>query len=422
MALRSYLPLDNSSIIYPPTEAKYNTHVFRISMQLKIKVNPVLLQRALNDLLHRLPYFNSKLSKSFFWYYLVPRVNVKAKVFEDGPRPCQKVYKAKELNGFLFRVSYYSNRIAVDFFHALTDGGGGKIFFLSLVARYLELEGYNIEPHEDVISIKSKPQEWEQQDQFQKLYNKKALFPPPIRRSFQYSAKLGDRTHFISAAIDSAALRQKCKSFGYTISEVCVALLLKTFLAKIKNKRRPVQISVPIGLRPIYDLKTFRNFSLFAIVSIDPRMGDYTFEELLKVVHLQLQMQLDKKELARLIRRNVNGERMFIIKIVPLVLKKPFFKFLSDYLGDYQYTTIFSNLGKMNLPLAMENLVERVDFFLPPTKRNGIITSMVGFKDMIYFNFNSYYKNDTSIEREVLTTLVEWGIPVKVYSNKRSNE
>lgn len=415
-----YIALDNSSIIYPPTEARYNSNVFRLSVELKERVKPLLLEKALDDLLVRLPYFKSRLREGFFWFYLSPNKN-EPRVFEDGARPCERLLRKKENRKFLFRVSYSVNRIAVDFFHALTDGGGGKIFLLSLVARYFELQGYTIEASGDIISCKSRPQKWETQDIFQKLY-RNLPFPDKIRKSFHYRGKKADRTFFISGEINKKELKAVSRKNGATINELFCAILIQILLKKEKEQggRKPVQISVPLGLRPIFGLNTLRNFSLFAILGIDPRLGEYTFEEIIRRLHIQMQIQTDKKELGRNISRNVMGERLTVIRLVPNLLKKPFFKILTDALGDSQYTTTLSNLGDVKLPPTMEKLVRRFDFFLDPNNKNIFVCSAAGFKDKVFFNFNSYLKDDTSVEREFFSTLVQWGVPVKVYTNRRS--
>lgn len=418
--IADYIALDNSSIIYPPTEAKFNAHVFRLSAELKDEVRPDVLRQALDDLLERIPYFRSRLKEGFFWFYLAPNKNAPG-IFEDGPGPCSRILNQKELNGYLFRVSYYGTRIAAEFFHCLTDGGGGKIFFLSLLARYFELLGKRIESDPGIICCRSRPQKWETTDQFQRLY-RKVPFPDRIKKSFQYKGVLADRIYFISGVIDRLPLKEVCHAHGATISEFLVSILIKILLGKEEAVRlkAPVQISVPVGLRNVYGLSTLRNFSLFAVVSVDPRLGPYTLDEIIKTVHLQLQMQLDTKELDRLVSRNVSGERLLVVRFVPNLLKRPFFKILTDALGDRQYTTTLSNLGQIKLPPTMERLVDRLDFFISPNKKNVIASAAVGFRDKIYFNFASYLAHDASIERDFFCTLVDMGIPVKVYSNRRS--
>lgn len=61
------------------------------------------------------------------------------------------------------------NRIAVEFYHALTDGTGGMVFLKSLLAEYIE-QKYGVEiPNEcGVLDRLTQPQEEELEDSFSK--------------------------------------------------------------------------------------------------------------------------------------------------------------------------------------------------------------------------------------------------------------
>ena len=45
----------------------------------------------------------------------------------------------KDIKKCAFRVICYKNRVAIEFFHALTDGAGGMVFLKSLMAEYTKL-------------------------------------------------------------------------------------------------------------------------------------------------------------------------------------------------------------------------------------------------------------------------------------------
>ncbi|MDD4006533.1 MAG: hypothetical protein PHO44_00995, partial [Sphaerochaetaceae bacterium] len=137
---------------------------------------------------------------------------------------------------------------------------------------------------------------------------------------------------------------------------------------------------------------------------------------IIRTVHLQMQIQLDTKELDRMVSRNVTGERL--VGAVPNFIKKPFFKILTDRLGDNQYTATLSNLGSIRIPAGMAALIERFDFFLAPNKKNILECAAAGFNDKVTFNFNSYLSSDVSVERGFFCALVQMGVPVKVCSNR----
>ena len=97
-----------------------------------------MLQRAANDLRPRFPSFFVTLHKGAFWYYLEESAKP-AEVRSDYAYPLTFM-SSRELRRSCLRILYYKNRIAVEFFHSLTDGRGGTLFAANLAARYLELK------------------------------------------------------------------------------------------------------------------------------------------------------------------------------------------------------------------------------------------------------------------------------------------
>ena len=170
------LPLDNSAIIYPPTVARFNTHVFRISMDLAVKVVPERLLTALEHVLERFPYFAVSLHQGFYWYYFLPNHRPLA-VYPDESYPCGYLHRKRGANGYLFKVRYTESRVVVEYFHALTDGTGGLVFLKSLVAEYLRLSGRHIGEDPQVLLPGTVVHQEESEDSFERFYTPlKAVF------------------------------------------------------------------------------------------------------------------------------------------------------------------------------------------------------------------------------------------------------
>ena len=51
---------------------------------------------------------------------------------------------------------------------------------------------------------------------------------------------------------------------------------------------------------------------------IDPRLGEYSFEEITRIVHHYMQLETDKRQIMRIIRRNVGGEKNLMVRAIPL--------------------------------------------------------------------------------------------------------
>ena len=132
---KQWMRLDNAALIFPAIRRRRWVNVFRVSATLKEPVDPALLQQATAELMPRFPSMYVRLRTGFFWYYL-EELSEPPKVREDYAYPLT-LMQEKELHTCCLRVMYFRNRIAVEFFHSLTDGTGGMIYLKTLIARYL---------------------------------------------------------------------------------------------------------------------------------------------------------------------------------------------------------------------------------------------------------------------------------------------
>lgn len=73
--------LDNSAKIFPISAGKKYSTVFRLSVVLKEKVNPKILEEAVNIALEQYKSFRVRMKTGFFWYYL--EYNPKKPIIEE---------------------------------------------------------------------------------------------------------------------------------------------------------------------------------------------------------------------------------------------------------------------------------------------------------------------------------------------------
>jgi len=177
-----------------------------------------------------------------------------------------------------------------------------------------------------------------------------------------------------------------------------------------------------MNLRKIFHYETMRNFTLFAVPGIEPALGEYTFEEVLKNVKHDMAISQDPKRILSQIKRNVGGERNFLMRIAPNVIKNPLFKLLSNSLGDDLYSAVLSNLGYVEVPEELQPTLSRMDFYLCPGEMNKVALAVIGWKDKVVLNFTSFYNVDTKLERLFCSFLVEAGIPVSISTNRPQSE
>ena len=129
--------LDNSAKIFPISAGKKYSTVFRLSAILKEKVHPKILQKAVLMALEKYQSFKVRMKDGFFWNYF--EENLKDPIVEkEREYPC-KYINPKTNNNYLFKVTYFQNKINIDIFHSLTDGNSGTQFFKEIIYTYLEL-------------------------------------------------------------------------------------------------------------------------------------------------------------------------------------------------------------------------------------------------------------------------------------------
>ena len=159
-----WVKLDNAALIFPSTTRADKNNLFRVSVLLKEKVEPLILQKALNFLVPRFPAVTSAVKRGFFWYYLEPSTHPLT-VEKDVDFPCRKIPLDSRHSSI--RVLFYENRISVDFFHVATDGNGGLTFVNSLLACYLKLK-YDVEVKDknNCPDFRDKPKREEMVDSF----------------------------------------------------------------------------------------------------------------------------------------------------------------------------------------------------------------------------------------------------------------
>ena len=114
-----WVRLDNAAKIYPAARRRNWSNVFRQSVTLYEEVDVAVLKSALEVTVKRFPSIAARLRKGLFWYYL-QQVESAPDIMEE--KSCPLVFMSgKEMQRCALRVIAYKNRIAVEFFHSLTD-------------------------------------------------------------------------------------------------------------------------------------------------------------------------------------------------------------------------------------------------------------------------------------------------------------
>lgn len=420
--MADWMRLDNAALIFPAVRRKDWSNAFRVSADLRDPIDPAILQEAVDALRPRFPSMYVSLHKGLFWYYLekLPRA---PEVRKDGACPLIHMTKA-ELRDCCLRVLWYKNRIAVECFHALTDGSGGLVFLKSLVAEYVRRRyGVEVPAGFGVLDPKEAPKPSELEDSFTRTAG-----PVALSRKEEDSLRLsGTREpdcflHLIIASCADRDLLDLAHKYGCTVTSFLSAVMLQCILelAPGHQRGRWAKITVPVNLRKVLGGETMRNFVLTVNVGVDPRLGSYTLQELCKAVQSQLETQVTPQLMAARVAANVMPSEMMILKVMPLPIKNLALRMVYRSVGESKGTINISNLGKTDLPEAMRPYVEHLDFTIGPQATYYHNCSVVSYGGCTRINLIRSVR-ESDLERSFLTKLVELGLKITVDSNEREN-
>lgn len=415
-----WFKLDNAAKIFPGQNSPSWSNVFRIGVQLKNEVDPEVLKTALDNTLKRIPTFNVRIRHGFFWHYFEKNPN-EAEVLPDIKNICYRI-KFKENNGFLFRLYYRGCNINVDVYHALCDGYGATVFVSTLVGEYLKLKGEEIAYNEYVLNTDDMPSDDEVEDSYSRYATSKVKYDR--KDNWMYHA-VGTKApmHMSNCTIgimSFSEIHKICKSYGVTVTEFFAALLIDIHYRKQlreNKKQKHISAQIPVNLRKAFPSKTLRNFVLCLKVKIDPNLGEYTFEEILRSVSLQLRLANDPKTINSLMTQNLKIERNPVAKFLPVVIKDIGVAVSFFITAEQTTTALLSNLGAIKLPDEVAKHIEKFYFFTGAGKLNAARCATLTFNDKLVFSFSNCYE-ESDIEREFFTRLVKMGVRVKIESNR----
>ncbi|MEG0392231.1 MAG: hypothetical protein RR626_05665, partial [Anaerovoracaceae bacterium] len=262
-----WVKLDVAARIFPCATGKRDKKVFRLFCDLADPVDPIKLQEALEIAIHDFPIFKYTLKKGFFWYYL-EESDLEAKVKKEEPH-YPAIYE-KDYEGLLFNVSYYGNRINVDVYHALADGSGVSAFIRCLVLYYLKL-AHPAELAATTALVHDSSITQGLADSFAyHADNNPGVCKNKAKKVYHLRGERinNDALSLIEGTTSVKKILQLSRKHQSTITAVLSTALLLAFAQqmRIKQRKTPVVVSVPINLRNHFSSASSRNF--FSVIAI----------------------------------------------------------------------------------------------------------------------------------------------------------
>ena len=402
--------LENAAKIFPATSNARDERVFRVACELNEPVRPELLQQALDQAMTRFSLFSCVLRKGVFWYYL-EESTLRPTVREEYRAPCSRLYypDAKTL---LFEVTYFKRRINLEVFHALADGTGTVQFMRTLVALYLTLA------HPEAVHALAQPTldvAVSGEDSFTKYYRKdKQKEKIQKYRAYQFpsSTRLeAGQMYLVEGVASVEQILKAARSRGATLTSFLSAVLLCAIEQEMRerDKRKPVALMIPVNLRHFFPSDSVRNFFAWIDIGYDFKQHPGDLESVVQFTSEFFKREITKERMAARMNSYIGLETNPLMRIVPLEIKMRALQ-LGNYASYGSDTAVFSNVGRIDLPLECAPFVRMFDFFTSTAKMQLCVCS---YADNLTMTFTTAFKN-ISVYRNFFRILTHLGIPVEV--------
>ena len=419
---QDWYALDLSAIVYPTLQRRDFSSVYRLAVVLKEEIKPDILQKAVDMTLPRFPTYKVSMQTGLFWRYLEANHRPGPFVQKDVRNFCMPMSFLNE-GRYLIRVYYHGCRIALEVHHSLGDGNGGMHLLHTITAVYLRLLGHTISNKYLVLDINEKPDPEELEDAYMRYATSKYRPPRLMEKTFRIRGTL--EPYFTFNVIDGIMSVQEVMKVasGYkcTITEYLNSVLLYALLKKQEDdkplKELPVRIAMPVNLRRFFPSKTLRNFITMIYPSIDPRLGNYTFEEIVKQVHHYMRYYINEKFLRGDITTNAATQQNPFVRVVPIFIKELVVKTFYEKVQDRNSSAGLTNMGALKVPEDMKPFIDRFDIYMGIPYSSRTNCSIISFEDTLTINFASCIR-ESDVERHFFRKLVEDGIHVTIESNR----
>ena len=402
---RRWRKLDNAAQAFPAATGKKDTRVFRFYCMLKEDVQEELLQRALEQTLEKYPLFLSVLRKGLFWFYMEPR-DIPALVHPESRPPCSRIY-VPDQKKLLFEVTYYKKRINFEVFHGLTDGTGAMNFLKELVRNYLILA----HPGETIPEIdggQELTQNDYEEDSFSQYYTGAKEKRAKSRPAFQLKGERleQEEMEITEILLSAGEVHRRAKEYGVSVTAFLAAAFLYAIYEEIPKSRlkRPVSLMIPVNLRNFFPSDSMTNFWSWIETAHD--LGENAkLEDVIRKMKDVFGKEALRKEISCRMNDLVRLEKNPFLRAVPLEIKN-LFLLAGTTLGDRSVTAVYSNIGRIQMPLEYGKYIKRFGFFASTDKLQLCSCS---YGDDLVLGFTSKILN-SNICRNFVSILKKEGI------------
>lgn len=409
--------LDNTAHLFPVIAGESMTNVYRISVTLKEEIDPSILQEALSLVLPKFDVFNVRLRTGIFWYYFEENGKKAPRVVEESLFPCRQIRPNRNRN-YLFRVTYYKNRINLEVFHVLTDGMGGVNFLRELTYQYLRLA------HPQLLEVTndglSEETSLNIEDSFVKNYKQSKASGFKKEKAYILHLDKLPKGEFgvMHGFMPVSQLKEVSHRYGVSINEYFVACYMWSIYSECLHgmpSESPIRVAVPVNLRPYFDSVTTKNFFVMVSAEFLPDKTGYTFDEIVAIVKESLGSQITKQNLENLFSYSVSNQMNILMRPIPLPIKNMAIGavYTKSALAN---TTTITNIGNISVDDAYRPYIEMFHAFIAMSKGQSLKGTICSYGDTLAFTFTSIF-SETMVQRAFFRQITKDGVDVSLETN-----
>lgn len=390
MKERKWYKLDNVGKFYASIATTRIPSVFRFSAILNDEIDENILQDALNSTVDIYPNFNVNLKKGLFWYYL-DETHKKFVVTKENLPICFRIYNNDD--DFLYRVSYYKNKINLEVSHILSDGRGGIEFFKMLINYYVALK-YSINNVE--ITTKNSSLE-KSEDSFSKYYKKMPAEHNKNNKIYMYKGKkMRNQTRYMQCHLSTKKLLEMAHKYNATITSLLVSILINSFKNElsVRDMDKIIKIDIPVDLRTYFKSTSCKNFFGIATATYKFESKEDSLDKIITSVNKQFKKNINADKLIQRANLMVSFEKNVFCRFIPIYIKDFVLKVIDDYFY-HKGSSCVSNIGVINFDTKVEEYIKSVSVL---TSTNNFQFTICSFKDDFCIGISSKYKYNNVIK------------------------
>lgn len=378
----SSFPIDSAAILFLAQMAPDHTNVYRFAATMAEPVSPDLLQQAVHRVHPRFPTLFAGFLPGPRAYRVVPASHAPQVRPDPG---LMLTMTPEEIRSCAYRVFYRDRQIIIELFHALADGFGAITSLRALLGEYLYLLRGISSPERE--SLLEEAPDWE--EEIQDAYPKhcgSAMGALPQRYSYRLpGADPSGGMYGSMLQVSTQSLRQAAKRYGVSVTTLLTGLMAES-IGSLQHtaggaQRRPVRIMVPADLRRKFSGRTLRNFSLYALPTLEPEEMTLPLSRKLELLQKQLLQQTETEFLRAQITRNVKLQQSLPFRCLPLSWKRSLMLFSNRLFGETNSSITLTNLGPIALSDGMLEQVEKVEVYLTPRRHSPYNCGLISCGD-----------------------------------------